>query len=95
MPILVNDFGIDVGSVISLNELHSLKQFSPIEVTDDGIDISINDEHPKKELSSIVVTDDEIDIFCNVEQFLNKFSGIYFISPSIFNSTIPSNILSP
>ena len=39
-------FLIQDGIVICVNDEHSLKEESPIEVTEEGIVICVNDEHP-------------------------------------------------
>ena len=73
-PIEVTDDGIE----ICLNNEHRLKEFSPIEVTDDESSNAtcVSDEQSMKTLFPIEVTDDGIVICFNDEQFLKEFSPI-------------------
>ena len=64
---------IKEGIVTCSNDEHSLKAYSPIEVTEEGIVIWVNDEHPEKVLRPIEVTEEGIVICVNDELFENIF----------------------
>lgn len=69
--------------VISVNDEHSLKAKSLIEVTDEGIDIWINDKHLVKVPYSIEVTEGGITICVNDAQSINASSPISFTEGDI------------
>ena len=62
--------------VICVNDEHSSKASSPIEVTEEGIVICLNDEHPIKAHFLIAVIEEGIVICINLVQFLKHSSSI-------------------
>ena len=68
-----------------INDEHPLNTFSPIVLTDDGIEILVNDEHFSNDCDPIDLTDDGIEIFVKNVHFLNACFSIISI---LFGSVI-------
>ena len=69
--------------VICVNDEHSSKASSPIEVTEEGIVICLNDEHPIKAHFLIAVTEEGFVICVNDEHPGKAYSPIEVIEEGI------------